>query len=246
MRGEHEALPAQHHQHRPHHREVLRTNAVCPGSILQLLSQPQYLPPSVGSLAALSVRALSGRDLQGHVASQSAVSREGVKNRTANSRKLQGWLFLFFTLSSCFFLLFLSFFTAKRGTDICRVQGIERIKLSLFLSSLLYIYQLAPAVEFSAAAEVSRPSLLSSVQAKKQTNLPPPAEISTTTTTMRASILPPIIHWETPYKLNRTRKITAQEFDIHKRAITQLYITEDLELDEVRRIMTQRYRFYGR
>ena len=63
---------------------------------------------------------------------------------------------------------------------------------------------------------------------------------------MRASILPPVIHWETSYKHNRTRKITAQEFDIHKRAIAQLYITEDLELDEVRRIMAQRYRFYGR
>jgi hypothetical protein len=62
---------------------------------------------------------------------------------------------------------------------------------------------------------------------------------------MRASILPPS-HWEAPYKLNRIRKITAQEFDGHKRAITQLYISEDLELDEVRRIMAQRYKFYGR
>lgn len=63
---------------------------------------------------------------------------------------------------------------------------------------------------------------------------------------MRSSTMLQTISWETPYKIHRSRKITEQEFDGHKREIAQLYVNEDLELDEVRRIMAQKFKFYGR
>jgi hypothetical protein len=63
---------------------------------------------------------------------------------------------------------------------------------------------------------------------------------------MRSSTMLQTISWETPYKIHRNRKITEQEFDGHKREIAQLYVNEDLELDEVRRIMAQKFKFYGR
>ncbi|CCX29834.1 Similar to Kinesin light chain; acc. no. P46822 [Pyronema omphalodes CBS 100304] len=62
---------------------------------------------------------------------------------------------------------------------------------------------------------------------------------------MRSSTMLQTISWETPYKIHRSRKITEQEFDGHKREIAQLYVNEDLELDEVRRIMAQKFKFYG-
>jgi hypothetical protein len=52
--------------------------------------------------------------------------------------------------------------------------------------------------------------------------------------------------WEAPYKAVPTRKIKAHEFDSYRRIITDLYITEDHSLDAVRKIMAERYKFYGK
>ncbi|KAA8912973.1 hypothetical protein FN846DRAFT_903117 [Sphaerosporella brunnea] len=51
--------------------------------------------------------------------------------------------------------------------------------------------------------------------------------------------------WEAPYKVLPTRKVKAQEFDEYRRIITDLYITEDHSLEAVRKIMAERYQFYG-